>query len=122
MSLDLQGMLGELAAEQMEQMTAQQDEFGKRMAAQQQVVDNSANRILERFSRRRPQEQQVKKYSPEIEKIADFLMAFPKLVPVINNVIVQVTAAMESAFDNVAAQYNQPAQGTVPPSQGGTNA
>ena len=121
MSLDLQGMLGELAAEQMEKMTAQQDEFGKRMTEQQKVVDLSANRIMERFTRRRPPgEPQAKKYSPEVEKIADFLTAFPKLIPVVNNVIVQVTAAMESAFDNVAAKYNPPTAEPAAQTQGAT--
>lgn len=107
MSTGLADVFADMAADQLEDMGKSQKNFEEKLASQNAAVDESVQKIISRIGggRHKPQGPQ---YSEEVKSIANTLTAFPKLVPVINAVIVKFTKALDDKFNEMAEEYTGP--------------
>lgn len=106
----ISNFLGDLAAENLASMETEREQFHERLSQQAAAVDVSADRILDRFSRRREKTPPGPVYSPAVIGIANTLTQFPQLVDPIRAVIYKILAKMNAAMAESITPYMDGAQ------------
>lgn len=116
MSSEMQDILIEMAASELDGMNKSSAEFAEKFQNDRKPVEDSFAQILGQLAGRKRKEPQL---NPQAEQIARVLTGFPQLIPVVQGVIDDFVAATEKASADLAKKYAGMRTPEAPPAQGG---